>query len=142
MRSIVPRLHDLVGSSASRTIAQLQHLGVEPAHRQVRVAVTVGPSARPAQRLLAATLIDMVLRLHPLGAEGIGESPGEDAMIAALAMRIPITVTEATPIADYSIGIGTPGRSTDLVADAAGWVAAIGSLASAEDDGSPIGALA
>jgi hypothetical protein len=141
MRSIVPRLHDLVGSSANRTVAQLHHLGVDPSDRQVRVAVVVGRSASPAQRLLGAALIDMVLRLDPLVAEVIVDSPDEDAIVADLITRLPIVVTDVTPAANYSIGIGMIGRSADLVADAAGWVAAVGCPASAEDDGNPIGPL-
>jgi molybdopterin/thiamine biosynthesis adenylyltransferase len=143
MRSLVPKLHELVGSSASRTVAQLQQLGVDPSDRQVRVAVIVGSLARPAQRLLAATLVDMALRLDPLVAEVIIDSPDEDAMVANLTTQLPIAVSHGGATeADYSIGIGTPARSVDLVADAAGWVAAVGSYASAEDDGNPIGALA
>ena len=143
MLSIVPKLHELVGSSASRTVAQLQHLGVDPGNRQVRIAVVVGSSARPAQRLLAATLVDMVLRLDPLIAEVIIDSPDEDTLAADLTARLPIVVTDGAPIeADYSIAIGTSACTVDLVADAAGWIAAIGTTANAADDGNPIGALA
>lgn len=142
MLSIVPKLHELVGSSASRTVAQLQHLGVDPSDRQVRVAVVVGSSARPAQRLLAGTLVDMVLRLDPLVSEVIVDSPDEHALAADLITRLPIVVTDGATIeADYSIGIGTPARTVDLAADAAGWIAAIGTPATAADDGNPIGAL-
>jgi len=66
MLSLVPRLHDLVGSTASRTVSQLRELGVDPTCRQVSVAVIVGPSPSPARRLLAETLIDMLLRFDPL----------------------------------------------------------------------------
>jgi len=143
MRSVVPTLHELVGSSASRTLAQVRALGVDPSDRQVRVAVVVGSSATVAQRLLATTLIDMVLRLDPLVAEVIVDSPDEDTMVADLTMRLPIVVTDvSTIVADFSIGIGVPGHGVDLVADAAGWVAAIGTTIGAEDDGNPIGALA
>ncbi len=142
MRTIVPKLHDLVGSSASRTVAQLRDLGVDPSDRQVRIAVTVGASARPAQRLLGETLVDMVLRLDPLVGQVVIDAPNEDAIVADLSMRLPLVVTEATPVPDFSIGIGTPSSSVDLIADAAGWVAAIGGPAHACDDGNPIGALA
>lgn len=143
MRSVVPKLHELVGSSASRTVAQLRDLGVDPRERRVRVAVTVNSSVRPAQRLLASTLVDMALRLDPLVAEVIVDSPDEDAMVSDLSTRLPIVVTEATATAKaYSIGIGTRGQSVDLTADAAGWVAAVGKPANAADDGNPIGALA
>lgn len=142
MLSIAPKLHDLVGSSASRTVAQLRDLGVDLGDRLVRVAVTVGPSPRRAQRLLAETLIDMLLRLDPLVGEVIVDASDEDAIVADLSSRLPLAVGEAKTRADYSIGIGIPGRSVDLTADAAGWVAAIGRPASAGDDSNPIGALA
>ncbi len=143
MRSLVPKLHNRVGSSASRTVAQMRALGVEPSDRQVRVAVVLGSSATPAQRLLAATLIDMVLRLDPLVTEVIVDAPHEDTIVADLTTRVPIVVTEVpTIVADYSIGIGTAGDGVDMVADAAGWIAAIGTTAGAADDGNPIGALA
>jgi molybdopterin/thiamine biosynthesis adenylyltransferase len=142
MLSIVPMLHDLVGSSASRTLAQLRDLGVDPSDRQVRLAVTLGSSAHRAQRLMAETLVDMLLRLDPLVGEVVLDVPNEDAIVADLSLRLPLVVGEATAVADYSIGIGMPGRSVDLTADAAGWMAAIGGLASADDDGNPIGALA
>ncbi len=142
MLSIVPKLHDLVGSSASRTVSQLRDLGVDPSDRQVRIAVTVGPSARPAQRLLAETLVDMVLRLDPLVREVVIDAPNEDAIVADLITRMPLVVTEATAAPGISIGVGTPSSSVDLIADAAGWVAAIGGPAHANDDGNPIGALA
>lgn len=142
MRSIVPKLHDLVGSSASRTAAQLRDLGVDPGDRQVRVAVTVGPSARPAQLLLAETLVDMLVRLDPLIGEVVIDAPNDDAIVADLGARLPLKVAGVTATPDLSIGIGTPACGADLTADAAGWVAAIGGPADAEDDGNPIGALA
>src|SRR5262245_27638543 len=101
MRSIVPKLHDLVGSSASRTVRQLRDLGVDPSDRQVSVAVTVGASAAPAQRLLAETLVDMVLRLDPLVREVVIDAPNEDAIAADLSTRLPILVTEAAATPDF-----------------------------------------
>jgi molybdopterin/thiamine biosynthesis adenylyltransferase len=142
MLSIVPKLHDLVGSSASRTVAQLRDLGVDPSDRQVRIAVTVGSSSRPAQRLLAEALVDMVLRLDPLIGQVVIDAPNEDAIVADLTVRLPLVVTEAAVAPDLSIGIGTSSSSVDLIVDAAGWVAAIGGPAHANDDGNPIGALA
>src|SRR5260370_5263869 len=103
MLSIVPKLHDLVGSSASRTVSQLRGLGVDPSDRQVRIAVTVGPSARPAQRLLAETLVDMVLRLDPLVGEAGIDAPIENALVAALITRLPPVVTDAMAAPDFSI---------------------------------------
>lgn len=142
MLSIVPKLHDLVGSSASRTLEQLRDLGVDPSGRQVRVAVTVGSSSSWAQRLLARTLVDMLLRLDPLVGEVVLDAPNGDSLVADLSLRLPLVADKATAVPDYSIGIGTPGRILDLSADAAGWVAAIGDPASPEDDGNPIGPLA
>lgn len=144
MLSLIPRLHDLVGSTASRTVTQLRELGVDPSDHQVSVAVIVGPSPNPARRLLAETLIDMLLRLDPLIGEVIVDSPDMDldALVSDLTVRLPLEVGKAKAVADYSIGVGSAGRGTDLVADAAGWLAAIGCTADAADDGNPIGSLA
>ncbi len=143
MLSLVPKLHDLVGSPASRTVAQLRELGVEPTDRQARIAVVVGPSPSPARQLMAATLIDMLLRLDPLVGEVIINAPGmnENALASELATRLPLLVGSANARAHYSIGVG-PGAGGDLMADGAGWLAAIGGNAEAADDGNPIGPLA
>jgi hypothetical protein len=144
MLSLVPRLHDLVGSSASRTMSQLRELGVDPSSRRVSVAVIVGRSPSPARRLLAETLVDMLLRLDPLIGEVIVDAPDMDldALVSDLTVRLPLEVGKASARADYSIGVGAARRGADLAVDAAGWLAAIGCTAAAADDGNPIGPLA
>lgn len=144
MLSLIPKLHDLVGTAASRNVAQLRELGVEPAGRSTSIAVAVGPSPSPGQRLMATTLIDMLLRLDPLVAEVIVDAPGMDErrLAASLAARLPLVTRSARGPAGYSIGIGAGAAGVNLAADAAGWVAAIGEIAGADDDGNPIGPLA
>ncbi len=144
MLSLVPHLHGLVGSAASRNLAQLRELGVEPADRSVRIAVVVEPSPTPGRWLLATSLVDMLLRLDPLVREVVLDAPGmdEENLRTDLAARLPLTVGDAAGPVDYTIGIGTRVTSADLVVDAAGWVVAIGEPATAADDGNPIGPLA
>lgn len=144
MLSLIPKLHALVGTAASRNVAQLRELGVEPAGRGTRIAVVVTPNPSPAQQLTATTLIDMLARLDPLVAEVIIDAPGldENRFVVELAHRLPLETATPHDPADYSVGIGTRGADVDLVADAAGWVAAIGENAGIPDDGNPIGPLA
>ncbi len=144
MLSLVPKIHDLVGSAASRNVAQLRELGVEPTDRFARIAVVVEPYPSPARWLMATTLTDMLLRLDPLVGEVIVDAPGMDvdALASELAIRLPFIVGDPDAPADYSIGVGAGARRTDLSADAAGWLAAIGGAADGADDGNPIGPLA
>lgn len=144
MLCLIPKLHALVGTAASRNVAQLHELGVEPADRSTTIAVVVTPDPSPGQQLMAATVIDMLARLDPLIAEVIVEAPGMDVNRLAdeLAGRLPLETATAHGPADYSIGIGTDAGDADLAVDAAGWVAAIGENAGISDDGNPIGPLA
>ena len=146
MLSLVPQLHSLVGSAASRNLAQLRELGVEPAARSVRIAVVVEPSPTPSRWLMATTLVDMLLRLDPLVGEVVLHAPGmdEEDLRTDLAARLPLTVGDAAGSVDYTIGIGAGVTTADLVVDAAGWVVvvAIGEPTTAADDCNPIGPLA
>jgi hypothetical protein len=143
MLSLVPKLHDLVGSTASRNAAQLRELGVEPGAGQASIAVVVEPSPSPGRRLLAVTLIDMLLRLDPLVGKVIIDAPGmdENSVASELAIRLPVEVTGTDAKADYVIGVGAS-TGCDLSVDGAGWLAAIGASAETADDGNPIGPLA
>ena len=77
MLSLVPKLHELIGTAASRTIAQLRELGVEPsARRSATITVTIAPFPSLGQQLMATTLIDMLLRLDPLVGQVIVDAPG------------------------------------------------------------------
>jgi molybdopterin/thiamine biosynthesis adenylyltransferase len=93
---------------------------------------------------MATTLIDMLLRLDPLVGEVIVDAPRIDlrALTSELATRLPLESGNTEAPADYSIGVGAGTRRTDLTVDAAGWLAAIGGAADADDDGNPIGPLA
>jgi hypothetical protein len=145
MLSLVPQFHDLVGSAANRNVAQLREMGVEPTGRSVRVAVHVEPSPTPGRWLLATTLVDMLLRLDPLVSEVMVSAPGmdEDALIGELAARLPLAVgRQPGASADYAVSVGTHAAGANLMVDGAGWVAAIGQPAKAEDDGNPVGPLA
>jgi hypothetical protein len=137
-----PRLHDLVGSSASRTVAALEAMGVEPTDRQVCVAVRLPTGADRARRLLAETLVDMLLRLDPLIGEVVIDTPGwpDDAWLSDLATRLPFERSGSTVAADYVVAVGG-GKSADLLVDGVGWLTALGVTADAVDDGNPIGPL-
>jgi len=144
MISLVPKLHDLVGSAANRNVAQLRELGVELADRYTRIAVIVGPSPCPSRWLMATALIDILLRLDPLVGELIVDAPGTDerGLASELATRLPLEAGSADGPADFSIGVGAGTSGVDLLVDAAGWVAAIGEIAGTEDQDNPIGPLA
>ena len=141
MLSLVPQLHSLVGSAASRNLSQLRGLGVEPADRSVRIAVVVEPSPTPSRWLMATSLVDMLLRLDPLVGEVVLDAPGmdEEDLRTDLAARLPLTVGDAAGSVDYTIGIGAGVTTADLVVDAAEWVVAIGEPTTAADDGNPFG---
>jgi hypothetical protein len=144
MLSLVPKLHELVGSAASRNVAQLRELGVEPADRSIRVAVVVPQSVTSARRLLATTLIDMLLRLDPLVGEVFVSAPGldENRLASELQAKMPLVVRHSDGAADYTIGVAADGSMVDLSVDAAGWIVAIADVAGVDDDGNPVGALA
>ena len=144
MLSLAPKLHELTGTAASRTIAQLRELGVEPACRSATITVTIAPFPSLGQQLMATTLIDMLLRLDPLVGQVIVDAPGIDEreLAADLAARLPLVAASASGPGGDSIGIGAATGGADLTADAAGWVAAIGETAGTIDDGNPIGPLA
>ena len=143
MLSLRPRLHDLVGSTASRTLAQLRNWGIEPGEHAVSVGVSVDASASPAKHLLATTLIDMLLRLDPLVERVVVDAVGldETALAAELAQRVPLNVESAGAV-DVTVCVGASHGSQDLIVDGAGWVAAIGESIGVRDDGNPIGPLA
>jgi molybdopterin/thiamine biosynthesis adenylyltransferase len=141
MLSLIPKLHELVGSSANRNLAQLRELGVEPTDRYAKIAVLVSPSPAPGRWLMATALIDMLLRLDPLVGEVIVDAPGidEGGLASELATRLPLVVRSADGPADYSISIGATGA--DLAVDATGWLAALGDTLDTHNDGNPIGPL-
>lgn len=141
MITLVPRLHAMVGSAASRNVAQLRELGVEPSARSVRIGVTVGASPGPAQWLLTATLVDMLLRLDPLVGAVIvdGADAATESMATELGVCLPLALEERGRPADFSVGVGIGGF--DLMIDGAGWIATIGEPAAISDDGNPVGPL-
>jgi molybdopterin/thiamine biosynthesis adenylyltransferase len=145
MLSLTPKLHELVGTAASRNFAQLRELGVEPTDRCVRVAVVVPRSVTPARRILATTLIDMLLRLDPLVGEVLVFAPGldEDRFASEVQTKIPVAVRQRRKAdADFTIGVAVEGSAAcDLSVDGAGWVAAIAETAGVYDDGNSVGSL-
>ena len=144
MLILVPDLHSLVGTAASRTVAQLEELGVTAIDRQITVAVALDPSASPGRLLLATTLTDMLLRLDPLVGAVVIDAAGSDetAIARELGQRLPLHAEASSPRPDYVVGVGRVTGSCDLTVDAAGWVAAVGTVLDLEDDGNPIGPLA
>src|SRR6266508_4534442 len=108
MLSLVPRLHGLVGSAASRTVEQLRSLGVDPSGRSVRIAVVVESPSAPGRWLTATNLVDMLLRLDPLVGEVIIDAAGmeEGGLASELATRIPLVATSVDRGADLTVVVG------------------------------------
>lgn len=143
MLVVTPKLHDLVGSAASRTVAQLHEMGVEPGDRQVSIGVILPSAHDKAPCLLAETLIDLVLRLNPLIGKVIIDAPelvGE-SIASELATRLPIECENRVCTPDYVITIGCAATGADLVVDGVGWLASIGTAIDERGDGNPIGSL-
>jgi molybdopterin/thiamine biosynthesis adenylyltransferase len=143
MISLVPTLHDRVGSVASRNAAQLRALGVEPNDHGVRLAVNIERVVSPGRWLLASTLIDMLLRLDPLVREVQVAAPEAQLrhLVSDLGTRLPFVSRETETPADFVIGIGPDSSGSALIVDAVGWLSAIGVHVDARDDGNPIGPL-
>jgi molybdopterin/thiamine biosynthesis adenylyltransferase len=143
MLVVKPKLHELVGSGASRTVAQLTELGVEPSDRQVTIGVLLHSSDDAARRLLAETLIDMVLRLDPLVGAIVLDTPASigESIVSDLALRFPLETEDRSLTPDYAITVGEQTSGADLVVDGVGWLAATGSTIDRGDDGNPIGPL-
>ena len=143
MISLVPTLHDLVGSAASRNAAQLREFGVEPNDRGVRLAVDIERIPSPSRWLLASTLIDMLLRLDPLVREVQVAAPETQLqqLVSDLGTRLPFVSSDTETPADFVIGIGPESPESALVVDAVGWLSAIGVHLDVRDDGNPIGPL-
>jgi molybdopterin/thiamine biosynthesis adenylyltransferase len=141
--SLVPTLHDLVGSAASRNVAQLREFGVEPNDRGVRLGVNIERVPSPSRWVLASTLIDMLLRLDPLVREVQVAAPEAELhqLVADLGTRLPLETRDTETAADFVVGIGPESTGSDLVVDAVGWLSAIGLKLDVRDDGNPIGPL-
>jgi molybdopterin/thiamine biosynthesis adenylyltransferase len=141
-----PGLHELVSPEESRTLRQLEVLGVDTADEPKGsvVSIEVSPEASPARRLLARATLDYVLRLDPLVTE-VRVDGFEETELAELAERVPYEhVTAGDEAASYTVSIGAPVGGADLVADGHGWLAAIGNVLEqpAEEMLNPVGPLA
>lgn len=142
MISLVPILHELVGSTASRSVVQLRELGVDPVVKGVAVTVVLSGPVTPGRLLMATTLVDLLLRLDPLvkcvGVDGMDE----ETLLASLADHVPLQVKDGLPYPSYSVAIGADAGHFDLWADATGWVMAIGRSLEQADQANPIGPMA
>jgi molybdopterin/thiamine biosynthesis adenylyltransferase len=143
--SLRPLLHELVADEESRTLRQLETLGVETAVEPKRlvVSIEVSPDASPARRLLANATLDYLLRLDPLVSE-VRVSGFEDDVLADLAERVPYErTTDEEKAAVYSVAIGAPSAAADLVVDAHGWLASLGPVLDQAEEAivNPIGPL-
>jgi hypothetical protein len=87
----------------------------------------------------------MLLRLDPLVSEVVVDmsATGADMLTDELGTRLPLRIDrDVRASVDYTVGVGAFAERSDLIVDAAGWVAAIGQPVHAVDDGNPIGPLA
>jgi molybdopterin/thiamine biosynthesis adenylyltransferase len=141
-----PLLHrELVAAGDSRTLAQLERLGLPPGEepRGAIVAISLPSAANPSQRLLAAALIDYTLRLNPLVGEVRLE--GFDRAVAKeLEVRLPLEIVNAASAqADLFVVVGD-GAGADLVVDAGGWVCSLGGPLAFDEEATtnPLGPLA
>lgn len=141
-----PRLHhELLAAGDSRTLAQLEHLGVPPGEEPdgAVVAITLPTDAGPSRQELAAALIDYTLRLDPLITE-VRVSGLDGAVAEEIATRLPLELVEPSAArADLVVAVGASAHA-DLVLDAGGWVASVGEELPFEDGRvlNPIGPLA
>lgn len=126
-----PQLHGLLeGAEQSRTLAQTKAMGVElDADTPTRTVVEIVASCTDrARRLLAAALLDYVLRLDPLVSEV--RLKGIDAdVVEELDGRLPLEVVEDSAhhgTADYRVAVGGEVDGCDLLLDAEGWLVAFG----------------
>ena len=121
----------------------MESLGIRRTDRQVAVGVRLPLAADPARRLLAESLVDMLLRLDPLVGEVVIDMPGghEFEWVAELARRVPFEQTDVKALPEFCVGVGDFDGAALLV-DGAGWLAGIRSTVEAKDDGNPVGPLA
>jgi molybdopterin/thiamine biosynthesis adenylyltransferase len=142
--SLRPLLHELVSDEESRTLRQLEALGVDVAVKPKGsvVSIEVAPDASPARRLLTNATLDYVLRLDPL-VSNVRVSGLEDAELAELAERVPFEPTAEEPFV-YTIAIGGSSSGADLVVDAHGWLASLGHVLDQPEEAivNPVGPLA
>jgi hypothetical protein len=139
-----PTLHAFVEAGESRTLKQLEALGVadaKPASRTT-IGIVIAPDATAEQRLLAHALVDLALRLDPLVQE-VQLQGIEEAELAALRERVPLEVVEDRRALELVVAVGSVDDASDLVVDAAGWSAASGTYVSPVGEGilNPIGPL-
>lgn len=148
MLIVRPKLHQLIAAGESRTLKQLEALGVPlddaETARQTSVALFVPPSPSPSRLLLARACLDYLLRLDPLVSEvhltGLTEADAFE-----VSERLPVDIEPGPPgrPADFSVSIGA-GGGADLVIDAAAWLACLGDILDADIGGilNPVGPLA
>jgi hypothetical protein len=139
-----PTLHTFVEADESRTLRQLEALGVadaKPASRTT-IGIRIAPAATAEQRLLAHALVDLALRLDPLVQEVQLEGI-EEAELGTLLGRVPLELVTERRTLDFVVAVGSVEGASDLVVDAAGWTAAIGTEVSPVGEGilNPIGPL-
>ncbi|MGB7587261.1 MAG: ThiF family adenylyltransferase [Solirubrobacterales bacterium] len=147
MATLRPQLHRLLAEAKeSRTLAQLEALGEAgaaeepPANAVVEVSLEAGAS--PSRRLLAAALLDYVLRLDPLVGE-VRVEGFEPAVLEELSSRLPLDHADSSRPTDFSLKVGGSG-DCDLTLDAGGWLAALGEAIEFDEERvlNPIGPLA
>ncbi len=141
--SLRPLLHELVSDEESRTLRQLEALGVDVAvePKGSVVSIEVSPNASRPRRLLANATLDYVLRLDPL-VRNVRAVGFDDEVLADLAERVPFeTTAEEPPV--YTVTIGGWSTSADLVVDAHGWLASLGHLLDQSEEAivNPVGPL-
>lgn len=141
-----PHLHrGLVATGDSRTIAQLERLGLPPGDKPRGAIITIslpsGPG--PSRRLLAAALLDYMLRLDPLVGE-VRVEGFDPAVAEELGARLPLEIVNSGSVhADLSIAVGG-GAGNDIEVDAGGWVCSLGGQLAFEEEAitNPLGPLA
>lgn len=142
--SLRPLLHELVSEDQSRTLRQLEALGVDLAVGPTgsAVSIVVPPDASPARRLLANATLDYTLRLDPLvsNVRAIGFEDGE---LADIAERVPFEISVEQP-PSYAVAVGGASPGTDLIVDAHGWLASLGNVLDQPEEPivNPVGPLA
>jgi hypothetical protein len=129
MLVVRPRLHEFVSAEESRTLKQLEALGIDSNHGAKTpnrtVAMKLVGRGGASRQLLAYALLDYVLRLDPL--VGAVHLHGfDEPEVRAVGKRVPIEFDAPEGQPDLAVAIGIAAGDDDLTIDGCGWLTSIG----------------
>jgi hypothetical protein len=128
MLVVRPRLHEFVSAEESRTLKQLEALGIDsheaPKTPHGTVAIKLDGRAGASRQLLAYALLDYVLRLDPL-VDAVHLHGFDEPEVRAMGKRVPIEVDAPEGQPDLAVAIGVAAGDDDLTIDGCGWLSSI-----------------